>query len=164
MMMNRRKKTLLIVVPVFLVILIGVITTLSLPIFTLGPEKISLYDVTYESTDFTLEDISVKYYDRDELIIKFFISGGDGSKDLRFEFVCRDETDAHIYASTSGTMLLEAIGYALTNSTSIGSGDLVMGVLVWADIPSGTQQIRATVDLTDIVLDTESFFIDLRQY
>jgi hypothetical protein len=163
-MMKKRSQVVLIAIPVFLAIVVGVITTLSLPIFTLDPEKISLYDVNYESTDFNLEDISVKYYDEDKLVVRFYVSGGDGSKDLKLEFICRDEYTNHIYASSSGTIQMDAVGDTLTNSTSIDSGDLVMGILIWTDIPSGTQQIKATIDLTDIVLDTESFFIDLRQY
>jgi len=163
-MMKKRSQVVLIAIPVFLAIVVGVITTLSLPIFTLDPEKISLYDVNYESTDFNLEDISVKYYDEDKLVVRFYVSGGDGSKDLKLEFICRDEYTNHIYASSSGAIQMDAVGDTLTNSTSIDSGDLVMGILVWTDIPSGTQQIKATIELTNIVLDTESFFIDLRQY
>ena len=157
------KKKLIIVIPVLLTITVGVITTLSLPIFTLGPERISIYTSEYQATDFTLIDIKVKYYEPDELEVRFYLSGGDGVKDLRFEFICRDTNDDHISSAGSGTMLVEAIGDSVTNSTTISNGDLVKGILIWHDFPSGDQQIKATITLQDIVLETESFFIDLRQ-
>ncbi|MCW4013013.1 MAG: hypothetical protein NWF07_08485 [Candidatus Bathyarchaeota archaeon] len=159
--MNKGAKILIIAIPV-LVIIIGIVTTLSLPIFTLGPEEFSIYTTTYVSSDFSVDDIRVKYFDPDELSIWFYISGGDGAKDLRFEFICLDGSDDLIYSSTSGTMLVEAVGTTLTNSTSISNGGLVSGVLTWSDVPSGDQAIKAVITLDNIVTDTESFHIELR--
>ena len=159
--MRRRTKIIMVVIPV-LVIVIGIITTLSLPIFTLGPEEFSIYTTTYVSSDFSVDDIRVKYFDPDELSIWFYISGGDGAKDLRFEFICIDGSDDLIYSSTSGTMSVEAVGTTITNSTSISNGDLVSGALTWSDVPSGDQKIKAIITLDNIVTDTESFHIELR--
>ncbi len=161
--MKRSTLVVLIVLPALFALLIGIITTLSLPVYTLGPEKFSVYKTQYSATDFSVDDLQVKYYTADELIVRFYISGGDGAKDLRFEFICRDNSGAHIYSATTGTMLVEAIGDTATNSTSIGNGDLVIGVLHWNDVPAGNQQIKATISLQDIAADTYSFYIELRQ-
>ena len=122
----------------------------------------SFYTVTSEASDFSLDDITVKYYNPDVLTVRFHISGGDGVEDLKFEVVCRDISDDHIIASTSGTMDIDGIGSSATNSTTILSSDLVLGVLKWDNVPSGDQTIKAVINLDDIVLDTESFFVDLR--
>ncbi len=159
--MNKRTKVLVLAIPM-LAIVVGVITTLSLPTFTLT-EQLSLYDLTYEATSFVMDDIKVKYYDADELIVKFYLSGGDGVKDLSLEFICRDMSKDHINATASGTMYLEAVGAAVTNSTTIHTGDLVVGVLHWDDVPSGNQVIKAVISLDNIVIDTESFFVDIRE-
>ena len=160
--MNRRTKVLLIALPVMFAIVIGIITTLSLPFYTLGPEKMSFYTTMNEASDFSVEDVTVKYYNPDELTVRFFITGGDGSEDLKFEFICRDINGDHIYASTSGTMKVDGIGSSATNSTTIQSSGLVIGILKWENVPSGDQTIKAVITLDDIVLDTESFFVELR--
>ena len=160
--MNRRTKILLIAIPALFALVVGVITTLSLPMYTLGPEKLSFYTTSYEASDFSISDLRVKYYNADELTVRFFITGGTGSNDLKFEFICRDEFGDHIYASTPGTMTIDGVGSAATNSTSIQSSGLVIGVLKWNNVPSGAQTIKAIINLDDIVLDTESFFVELR--
>jgi hypothetical protein len=157
------KRILIIAFPAVVAIILGIITTVSLPINTLGPEKISLYTSTYQATDFSVDDLQVKYYNANELAVRFYISGGDGVKDLRFEFICRDESDVHIYSTTSGTMVVEAVGAGVTNSTTIENGDLVGGVLHWNDVPAGNQQIKAIISLQNIAVDTYSFYIGLRQ-
>jgi len=162
-MMKKRHRILLFVIPIIFAILVGVITTMSLPFFSLGPEQISLYDVTYDSADFQVDGIKIRYYTRDELIIWFDVSGGDGAQDLTFEFICRDISNDHIYATSSGSMEINAVGYTITNSTSLAVDDLVKGVLYWPDVPSGVQKIKAVVSLTNIAQDTESFFIGLHQ-
>jgi len=160
--LNKRAKITIIVVPILIAIIVGVITTLSLPIFTLGPEEFSIYTTNYVSSDFSVDDIRVKYFDPDELTVWFYISGGNGAKDLRFEFICIDGSDNLIYSGTSGTMYVEAVGTAITNSTSISNGALVSGVLTWSDVPSGDQKIKAVITLEGIVTQTESFHIELR--
>jgi len=171
--MKGRTKVLFIAIPVLFAILVGVITTLSLPIFTLGPEQISIYDTTYENPDFTVFDVRVKYYDADELTVWFYITGGDAQEDLRFEFICLDSNKDFIYSgSNSGNVTVETAGYSSgdpeysSNSTTLYSGTpgtLVIGVLEWVDVPAGNQRIKAVIDLPGIAVDTESFHIELRQ-
>ena len=160
--MARRNK-LVIAVPAILAILVGVALTLSLPIFNLGPERFSIYTTDYVESDFSIDDLTVTYYDADELTVQFYISGGDGAKDLIFKFICRDSDDELIYSTSTGTMTLEAVGSVITNSTSLDSGDLVIGELHWSDVPVGDQRIKAKITLDNIVLDTESFHIELHQ-
>ncbi|MBN2334076.1 hypothetical protein JXL21_00855 [Candidatus Bathyarchaeota archaeon] len=158
-----RTRTLIIAIPVMLVIGIGIITTLSLPLQTLEPEKISVYRVSATQSDFTFQEVTVKYYTENELTVRFYLSGGDGQKDLRFEFICLDANGDKVYASSSqGTLSMQAVGYQPNNSTALDTGDLVKGVLKWPDVPSGAQQIRAVIQLEDIVPVTEQFFIELR--
>lgn len=167
--MKGRVKVLVFAIPVMFAILIGVITTLSLPVFTLGPERISIYDTSYEVPDFKVDDVRVKYFDADELTVWFYISGGNGERDLRFEFICRDSDGDLMYANSTGSIMVETAGYSFgdpdyqTNSTSLSSGDLVLGVLEWSDVPSGDQRIKSVIDLDGIAVDTESFHIELRQ-
>ena len=161
--MRRRIKILAIAIPVSIVVVIGIVTTLSLPFFTLGPEPISIYQTTYTDSDFSIDDLQVKYYTSDKLTVHFYISGGDGFKDLSFSFLCRDSNDDPIFASTSGTMQIQGIGHTLPNSTSLNIGDLVEGVLLWEDVPAGDQEIKAIITLDNIATDTESFNIELRQ-
>jgi len=161
--MARRTKILAIAIPVAIVVVIGVVTTLSLPFFTLGPEPISIYQTTYTDSDFSIDDVKVKYYTSDELTVHFYISGGDGSMDLTFSFICRDPSDDHILASSSGTLQIQGVGYTPLNSTSLSIGDLVEGVLIWDDVPTGDQAIKAIITLDNIATDTESFSIELRQ-
>jgi len=161
--MNTRTRNIIIAIPVLIITLISIITTLSLPFFTLGPEPISIYTTTYTDSDFSIDDVKVKYYTSDELTVNFYISGGDGSKDLTFSFICRDESDDPIYASTSGTLTIQGVGYTPLNSTSLNIGDLVEGVLLWDDVPTGDQAIKAIITLNSIATDTESFSIELRQ-
>ena len=130
-MMKGRIKVLFIAIPVVLVIIVGVITTLSLPIFTLGPEKISLYDVNYESSNFELNSMKIKYYEPDELIVKFYIDATASGKNLRFEFVCRDENAQHIEATTNGNISIVVTGGPSYPLIDISSGEEVMGVLQW---------------------------------
>ena len=161
--MQRRTKILFIAIPAFLAILIGLITTLSLPVNVLPPENIPSYTtVQYTSSIFTVNELDVKYYNPDELTLYLTISGGDGSQDLHVEFICRDVNEDHIYAGDSGSIYIEVIGDSLTNTISINQNDLILGYIDWVDVPSGIQEIKATIDLTDIVLDTESFFVELR--
>ncbi len=161
--MKRRTRIVAIVIPAIIVIFVGIITTLSLPFFTLGPERISIYTTTYSDTDFSIDDVKVKYYASDELTVHFYVSGGDGSRDLTFSFICRDASDDHIFASTSGTLQIQAVGYTSSNSISLSSGDLVEGILLWEDVPAGDQEIKAIIALDNIATDTESFNIELRQ-
>jgi hypothetical protein len=161
--MRRRIKILAIAIPVAIVVVVGIVTTLSLPFFTLGPEPISIYTTTYTDSDFSIDDVKVKYYTSDELTVNFYISGGDGSKDLVFSFICRDASDDPIYTSTSGTLTIQGVGYTPLNSTSLNIGDLVEGVLLWDDVPTGDQAIKAIISLDNIATDTESFSIELRQ-
>lgn len=160
--MKRRKQILLISVPILLAVIIGVITTVSLPLISVGPEKVTHYTVSPVSSDFSFESLRVKYYDPDELMIWFDFSGGNGASDLRLEIVCRDESGNRIFASTSGTVTLEALDKTVTNQTIIQEHGLVEGVLRWYDVPSGTQRVKIVFVLEDIVLDTENFFIELR--
>ena len=162
-MMNKRYRVLLLIIPVLMAILIGVITTMSLPFFSLGPEPISIYTTTYTDSDFSIDDVKVKYYTSDELTVHFYISGGDGSRDLTFSFICRDSSDDPIFASTSGYLQIQGVGYTPLNSTSLSIGDLVEGVLFWDDVPTGDQVIKAIITLDNIATDTESFSIELRQ-
>lgn len=160
--MNKRSKLVLIIVPILFAVIIGVITTLSLPIFSFGPEKISIYSTSYVATDFTVDDVTIRYYTPDELTVYFHLSGGDDAQDLDFEFICRDASGDHIYSSANGTLLIQAVGYPISNSTSIGNGDLVTGVLTWSAVPSGSQKIKAVITLDNIAVDTESFYIGLK--
>ena len=57
--MRRRTKVLLIALPAILAVVIGVITTFSLPIFTLGPERMSFYISTTAASDFAVNEITV---------------------------------------------------------------------------------------------------------
>ena len=159
----RRTKILAIAIPVVIVVVVGIVTTLSLPFFTLGPEPISIYTTTYSDSDFSIDDVKVKYYASDELTVHFYISGGDGSRDLAFSFVCRDSSDDPIFASTSGSLQIQGVGYTPLNLTSLSIGDLVEGVLHWGDVPTGDQAIKAIITLDNIATDTESFSIELRQ-
>jgi len=171
--MKRRHKILLVAIPVFFAFLIGAITTLSLPLFTLEPEQISRYVTTYNDPDFTVYDVRVKYYDADELTVWFYLTVEDGSEDLRFEFICLDSSKDFIYSgSNSGDVVIETAGYSSgdpeysSNSTTLYSGtpgSLVIGVLEWIDVPAGNQRIKAVIDLPGIAVDTESFHIELRQ-
>lgn len=161
--MMKRRKILLIVVPLVLAIVVGVITTLSLPFNTLDPERISIYSTTYEVPDFKVDDVRVKYFDADELTVWFYISGNETGKDLLFEFICRDANGDLIKAGEPGNITIEAVNYPEINSTDLITGDLVMGILEWPDVPVGDQRIKAVIDLDGIAVETESFHIELRQ-
>ncbi len=162
-LLMKRRRILLIVVPVFLALVVGVITTLSLPFYSLGPERISIYDTSYEVPDFNVDDVRVKYFDADELTVWFYISGNKEGKDLRFEFICRNENGDLIEAGGNGNIVIEAVNYPEVNSTDLITGDLVMGVLEWPDVPVGDLKIKAVIDLDWIAVETESFHIELRQ-
>ena len=158
-----RTRTLIIAIPIMLAIGIGIITTFSLPLQTLEPEKISVYKVSATQSDFTFQEVTVKYYTEDELTVRFYFSGGDGQKDLKFEFICLDSNGDKVYSTSSqGTLSMQAAGYQPNNSTVLETGNLVKGVLRWPDVPSGAQQIKAVIQLKDIVPVTEQFFIELR--
>jgi hypothetical protein len=155
-------------VPVFLAIVIGVITTLSLPIFTLGPEQFSVYSTSYEESDFKITDIDVKYYTRDELTIYFDLSSQVDVDDLYFEFICRGSAGEFIETGNNETydLVIDFISGTpnsiLSNSEGTGQTGPVMGVFE-LDLDAGDYTIEAIISLEDIAVDTESFYIELKQ-
>lgn len=160
----RRNQVILVIIPIAIVIGMGLYTTLSLPIYDLGPEKFTVYNIDTSSSDFVFYELSVKYYEEDELTIKFNINGGDGVKDLRFEFICRDASGDKLYSSSSvaGSVTIQDESGSVSNTTTINNGDLVGSVLEWYDVPSGNQVIKAVIELEDVALDTWKFYVAMR--
>ena len=159
----KRPNKMMLIIPALIAVMIGVVSTLSLPLITLEPERFSVYKTQYSESDFDVNDVKVKYHTPGELTIHFYISGGDGFRDLTFSFICKDASDDHIFANTSGSLQIQGVGYTPLNSTSLNNGDLVEGVLIWNDVPTGDQAIKAIITLDNIATDTESFRIELRQ-
>jgi len=160
----RRNQVILVIIPIALALGIGLYTTLSLPIYDLGPEKFTVYNIETSASDFVFDDLKIKYYEKDKLTIKFYIHGGDGSKDLRFEFICRDSSGDKLYSSssTAGSVTIQDEAGSVSNTTTINNGDLVGSVLKWNDVPSGNQVIKAVIQLEDVVLDTWMFYVEMR--
>ena len=84
----KRRTMIFIVLPALFAIIIGIVFTLSLPLYSIEPERFSVYRTQYSESDFSIDDVEVKYYTSDELIVHFYVSGGDGSNDLTFSFIC----------------------------------------------------------------------------
>jgi len=166
--MRRRTKVLFIAIPAILAVLIGVITTLSLPSFSLGPERFSVYGTSYEESDFDVVDIDVKYYSEDELTIYFDLSSPVNVDYLYFEFICRNSDGDFIETGLGETYDLEmqftsgTPNEIISNSGGTGLSGDVMGFLK-LDLDAGDYTIEAIISMDNIVVDTESFYVELKQ-
>jgi len=168
--MKQRTRILMIAIPALLAILVGIITTLSLPMYTLGPEKLSLYSTSYDSSDFDLDEIKLEYYNKDELTIWFYLSCDTPEDYLYFKFICMNAAGEQLKAQTSGTVMIETAAYpsgAQYNSSgtiNLSPGDTVMGVLeLKGSLPEGNYKLKAVINLDNVVVDTDSFHVELRQ-
>jgi hypothetical protein len=158
----RRDVLLVILIPLLFVASIRFIMALSFSGGTLE-EKLTIYDIDYQPSDFTIQELDVDYISDHEMQVDFYIIGGDGSKDLVFEVICQDDDHNQLINTvSSGSLTLLGVGSQITQSYSIYGGEIIGGEYTWVDVPSGEQIIRLNVHVMNIYLDTWSFQVDLR--
>lgn len=159
----RRDVILVIMIPLLFVASIRFIMALSFSGGTLE-EKLTIYDIDYNPSDFEITDIDVDYISDHEMVVDFYITGGDGSLGLDFEVYCQDDQHVRLVSTTtsSGSLTLEGVGSQTLRSYTINYGEDIGGEFTWDTVPSGEQIVRLSVQLEDIYLDTWTFQVELR--
>ena len=158
----RRDLLLVVGIPLTLVLGVQLILALTIPQQQLQ-EELTLYQVDYTPTQFTLTKVEVGYVNQHTLKVDFKVTGGDGSTDLVFKAVCQDLDHNPLVAQEEGLLELALGDGSSANNTLLTPGQKVSGSILWADMPSGEQTISLRVWLTDIYLDTWTFFVELRE-
>ena len=159
----RRDVILVIMIPLLFVASIQFIMALSFTGGTLE-EKLTIYDIDYNPSDFEIIDIDVDYISDHEMVVDFEITGGDGVKDMYFEVFCRDMSKVKLVSmfTSPGSLTLQGIGSQTTKSYTINYGDFIGGDFTWENVPSGNQLVRLSVQLENIYLDTWTFQVEVR--
>ena len=161
--MRVRRDVLLVVgIPLTLVLGVQLILALTIPQEQLQ-EELTLYQVDYTPTQFALTKVEVGYVNQHTLKVDFKVTGGDGSTDLVFKVVCQDLDHNPLVAQEEGLLELALGDGSSANNTLLTPGQKVSGSILWVDVPSGEQTISLRVWLTDIYLDTWTFFVELRE-
>lgn len=150
-------------VPLLFVASIQFILALSFTGRTLE-EKLTIYDIDYQPSDFEITELNVDYISDDEMQVDFTIIGGDGIKDLTFEIYCQDLDHDKLVSNSEdpGSLTLSGVGSSSIQSHLINKYDNIGGTFTWVDVPSGDQIVRLSVQLESIFLDTWTFQIELR--